>query len=946
MSEEIGNLNVRISADTDGLERGRKRSEAELDKLRGSMDRAGQVARRLTGLLGAIGVGVGLGSAIREIGSFQESLQGLEAVSSATAAQMAKLEDQARTLGATSMFSAQQAADAQRFLAQAGFEVNEVLGATPGILQLAAAGSLDLGTAADIASNVLGGMRLEVDQLNRVNDVLAATASRSNTTIQQLGQALSFAAPFAAGAGVSIEEAAAAIGNMSDAGIQASRAGTGLVGVIRQLSNVTSGGEDVLSQYGLSISDVSIEARGLAPVLETLRGVNLNTADAIALFGSEAGAAAQVLVNDYSGAIEGASGEAERMALIIGDGLNPAIKSLRSGLSEAVLQMGDSGLAGALEGAIRSAAGVVAVWNGMSNEFAEANDLTKEQQREMENLAGIVSAMAGAVGGLTVALGGLTAAKVAATAATKALTAAMRLNPAIAMASALGAVAGALYSARNAMVVFGDTQARIIDWGRAAWQVTAERISQMWSGAMANVTGALDAAGGRIGSVVSYIWETFRALLNNISDFAKATVNAVIAYFTTLSDATGIIVRTMRDQFANAFENILAIGEGFVESLRAAFTGDFSGSAFKSALNQAMVDPFVGAFEEVRKAAQENFDRDFLGDGVDFAAEAVRGFTTDVSDLAFRFRFAENEAGEAVKGMQESLAQLSDIETPGLPGGSQGQSGESSGGSGAGSEGEDGGRFEGLFPGFMLSEEQLEILRNRLQMRQGILEEFREIDVERESQMYEDRLERLKEALENEAITEQEYYQGAQEAERDHWNKISSTREQALRNLSKMVGDKYGEQAGMASSALAQIVNATATHSERAFKIQKAAAIASAIVSTYQGVAKTLATYPWPIAGVMAAAHLATGLAQVQSIRSQNFSGGTSSGGGGGGSVSTASPSGGGGDVNPPGGQTPSGGTLTVQGISSSALFTGDAVRELAEELIQYQKRGGTVVID
>ncbi len=362
---DIGDLKVTLSADTsdleDGLDKatkatGRYRDAAgrlresngqfvagasragreitktarSTDAASKSMERAAGIAKRLAGVLAAVGVGVGFSQTVRQIADFQGVMNGLAAVSGATADQMAQLQDQARSLGATSQFSAQQAGEAQRFLAQAGFEVNEVLGATPGIMQLATAAQLDLGSAADIASNVLGGMRLEVEELGRVNDVLAATASRSNTNIQQLGQALSFAAPFAASANVSIEELSAAIGVMSDAGIQASRAGTGMVGVIRQLSRVTSAGESALAKYGLSMQDVDITARGLQPVLETLRAANISTADAIDIFGSEAGAAAQVLVNDYQGAIEGATGEADRMAKQIEQGLGPAVAAIGS----------------------------------------------------------------------------------------------------------------------------------------------------------------------------------------------------------------------------------------------------------------------------------------------------------------------------------------------------------------------------------------------------------------------------------------------------------------------------------------------------------------------------------------------------------------------------------------------------------------------------------------
>lgn len=441
-----------LTVDSRTGERNLKRLDGQLERT----ERRGQAASgammsvsRAVGLVAAAAGGLTFGRIIRETAGFEDSMLGLQAVSGATAEQMARLEKQARTLGATSMFSAQQAGDAQRFLAQAGLDANEVLSATPGILQLATAGQLDLARAADIASNVLGGMRLEVTELNRVNNVLAATASGSNTNIEQLGQALSFAAPFAASAGVSIEEAAAAIGVMSDAGIQASRAGTGLVGVIRQLSRVTPGAAEALAQAGLSVEDVNIEANGLQTVLDRLRRAGLTTGQAIEIFGSEAGAAAQVLFNgservaEFSSELGNADGEAERMAQTIGSGLTGSMRSFNSMLSESLIALGkDEGVASGFQAVIDSASGVLAVYNDMLPEFVEANDLTETQADNLELMAaGLKAAGAGAL-----AIGGVTTALKAATVAQIAFNAAARANPYILAATAIAAAGAALWS--------------------------------------------------------------------------------------------------------------------------------------------------------------------------------------------------------------------------------------------------------------------------------------------------------------------------------------------------------------------------------------------------------------------------------------------------------------------------------------------------------------------
>lgn len=441
----------------------------DVDKGAASLDRIGQQAERteeqttratgqMAGGFKAVGAAIAAvaGSAalrkiVGDIASFDQAMRGVQAVSGATAEQMAVLEKQARELGATSMFSAQQAADAQRFLAQAGFEVNEVLGATPGILQLAAASGMDLGSAADLASNALSGFRLEVGELGRVNDVLAATAASANTNVQQLGQALSFAAPIATAAGVSVEQTAAAIGALSDAGIQASRAGTGFVGFIRQLSNITPQAEAALDRYQIKLSDVDISTRGLQPVIDRLAEANISTADAFQIFGSEAGAAAQILlgasgrVQELTDKLGDSEGAAAEMAGILGSGLTGSIRAFGSATAEAVLQLGDGGMGGKLQDLIDTATGVISVYNGMLPQFAEANDLSDEQSKKLETLAKSLQVIAGAVGSYA-----------AYTAAVKGATIAMAAFNAVARANPVGLIVTAIGTAAAAVAVFGD----------------------------------------------------------------------------------------------------------------------------------------------------------------------------------------------------------------------------------------------------------------------------------------------------------------------------------------------------------------------------------------------------------------------------------------------------------------------------------------------------------
>lgn len=442
-----------------------RRAEGNLKRLDGQLARTERTGNSLVSSMGGITRAIGMASAavggfslarvIRESASFEQAMLGVQAVSGATADQMQQLQQQARELGATSMFSAQQAAEAQQFLAMAGFSVNEVLEATPGILQLATAGNLDLARAADIASNVLGGMQLQVADLARVNDVLAATAAGSNTSIEQLGQALSFAAPFAASAGIEIEEAAAAIGTLSDSGLQASRAGTGLVGVIRQLSRVTPNARATLAEYGLTVDDVNIEAHGLTSVLDRLGAAGISTGDAFEIFGSEAGAAAQILANGsdrvevFTGRLRDAEGAAQQAALTLGSGLTGSMRTFNSVISESILQVGDAGVAGSFKELIDTASGVISVYNGMLPQFIEANDLSEDQADSLQSLADILRVTGTVAGGAAAGIAAYRGALVAATLAQWAFNAAVTANPLGIIATAAGTAVGAMYLYRE-----------------------------------------------------------------------------------------------------------------------------------------------------------------------------------------------------------------------------------------------------------------------------------------------------------------------------------------------------------------------------------------------------------------------------------------------------------------------------------------------------------------
>lgn len=211
----------------------------------------------------------------------------------------------------------------------------------PDTLALAAAGGLDLASAADIASNVMSGFNMMsgnvADNMKRVSDVMAAAASSANTDVNQLGQAMSYAAPVANAYGITLEESAAAIGMFSNAGIQGSRAGMTLKNVIAQLGTPVGQTKKKLEALGVSAKDVNPEVNSLADILSNLEKAGVQATDAIELVGREAGPGFASLLTigseelrKYTKELEGAEGAAALMAETMINNLGGDIKMLGS----------------------------------------------------------------------------------------------------------------------------------------------------------------------------------------------------------------------------------------------------------------------------------------------------------------------------------------------------------------------------------------------------------------------------------------------------------------------------------------------------------------------------------------------------------------------------------------------------------------------------------------
>lgn len=189
-------------------------------------------AAGLTKMLGPIGLAIAsfatlkkgiseVASAVSLFSGFDDTMRKVGAVTKATTTELKAMTETAKLMGATTRYTATQAAEALSFLGMAGFSAADAMEALPDVLNLAAAGGLELGTAADIATNILSGFGLEISQLARVNDVLTETFTNSNTTLGELGEGFKYVGPIAKGVGADFEDLLAAMGKLGDAGIKA-----------------------------------------------------------------------------------------------------------------------------------------------------------------------------------------------------------------------------------------------------------------------------------------------------------------------------------------------------------------------------------------------------------------------------------------------------------------------------------------------------------------------------------------------------------------------------------------------------------------------------------------------------------------------------------------------------------------------------------------------------
>jgi len=373
------------------------------------------------------------------------------------------LEAAARDVGATTEFTASEAASGLNFLAMAGMNAEQSIAALPKVVDLATASQTDLATATDIATDTLGAMGLATSDaaqlsknLARVNDVMAKTVTTSNTDMIRLFETIKEGGPVAISAGSSLEQFAAMAGVLANSGIKSGQAGTTLKNVFLRLAAATPEAAKQLKRMGVQTKDSSGNLRDVVDILGDLDSATkkLGTAEKAAvlneIFGKIPIAGVNILLDAgadklraYQKQLEGAAGASKQMADVMRGttlGSFKTMKSAAEGLGLTIFKQ----LQPSINSIIKGLTSVIRV----INKFLEANPWVIKTLVAFAKIAAPVLAVASAIAIVHGAILALNIAMIA-------FNVIMAANPVILVVLAITAAIAAIIVFRKQIIAIG-----------------------------------------------------------------------------------------------------------------------------------------------------------------------------------------------------------------------------------------------------------------------------------------------------------------------------------------------------------------------------------------------------------------------------------------------------------------------------------------------------------
>lgn len=565
-----------------------------------------------------IGVGV---AAAKVGGDFEAQMSRVKAISGATGDTFEQMKQQAIDLGAKTAFSAKESAAGMENLASAGFSAQEIMKAMPGLLDLAAVSGGDVALASENTATALRGFGLEASEAGHVADVFARAAADTNAEVGDMGEALKYVAPVANSMGISLEETAAAIGIMSDAGIKGSQAGTTLRGALSRLARPTKAMQDTMDNLGVSFYDADGKMKPLKTQVELLKkafeGLTPEQQQnaLVTLYGQESLSGMMALIDkgpDSLGkltkSLKDSDGAADNMARTMQDNMNSSIEQMFGAFESAAIVIQKI-----LAPSIKKVADAI---SGLVEKFVSAPEST-------QRLVVAIGAIAIAIGPVLYALGMLVKAfqtmKVGLGVLGNGISLFKKLGSAIGfLTSPVGLVIAAVALLVVGFIYLWNTSedfrnfwiglwegiksavSSAVEWIQNAWKSTGEWFNNLWKSIKEgadNVWTTIQEAPGKAADWIKNKWtetkEFFSSIWDGIKEAASSAWEGIVNILAPYVVAIKNVFQPMIDFFTNLWSQIGSIAGSAWEIIKTAVMGPIL----------LLIDFITGNFNQLKEDA-------------------------------------------------------------------------------------------------------------------------------------------------------------------------------------------------------------------------------------------------------------------------------------------------------------------------------------------------------
>ena len=602
---------------------------------------ADAIMRAVDGIKNLVGNVIELGQ------NFTSTMSEVSAISGATGEDFEKLEACAREYGATTVFSASNAAEALKYMSLAGWDADQSTSALGGVLNLAAASGMELGVASDMVTDYLSAFAMEAGDAAYFADLLSYAQSHSNTTAEALGEAYKNCAANLNAAGQDVETVTSLLEGMANQGYKGSEAGTAMAAIMRDITNGMKDGAIKIGETSVAVMDAQGNFRDLTDILTEVEAATNGMGDAeraVALsstFTADSTKGLNLILNEgmdniagYEEELRGASGSAEEMANIMNDNLSGDVAAMNSAFEELGLKIYD-----ALESKLR--AGVQFITNGVIPAIEWLGGHIPEVTIAVSGLGAVIAAMnwgtisskiamvKGALVKLAAALGGVSL-------------------PAIAIIAVITAVALAFTNLwknneefRNKITAIWDgIKAKFDEFGqgivdrlnalgfefeditevmKAVWDGFCEvlvpifegvfqQISNILNEALDILTGLFDIFAGIFTGDWDMVWQGVQEIFGAVWDFVVATFENWISTFTSLADTVlgwfgtdwETVWTNVKTFFSDTWNAISSFFSGILTGIKTFFTDTWNAIvSFFSGILSGIYSSVTGTMTEI-----------------------------------------------------------------------------------------------------------------------------------------------------------------------------------------------------------------------------------------------------------------------------------------------------------------------------------------------------------